>query len=158
MERISLRAALNVRKQMIGEVKRVEDLIRRENVKTWMEGVVQPIRDYDVQGLVHQLSEQKRKLVALKTAMCKANVGIYETLAEMEEAKADMAFMQSVTTHDGAMEEFVGYGENERKRHYDATITRKIIDDAMVKGKKLIAELQEKVDAYNINTFIEVEI
>jgi predicted transcriptional regulator len=152
--KIKLYSALKLKTRLIGDLNRVNALIQRDNSR-----VVTPKESEkfeQVIALQKERDELKRKILIVKTAIAKANIGIYSFLAELEESKNDLQFFNSLKITSG--DYITSYNEGKPiYTEYAANITQEIVDKNAIEIQNKINSLQDKVDEYNGSTFIEIE-
>jgi hypothetical protein len=152
--KITLRKALQLKNNMVGNISKIRLLIRKKNVfvrETTPESAME-----DTRSLMIKLEGEVASLVRLKTALAKANVGIYETLCTLEELKARISFLGEIPYSEG--KSLAGMNNGVAIYHNtEVHINEKAIRQMTEETQKEIEKLQEKVDEYNGTTFIEIE-
>lgn len=154
--KVTIAKALNTKNRVVGEKNRLHHLIvenssRLETTKT----------NYDVQDLWKQYEATIGKLIAIKSAIAKANVDIYEKIYRISELKSKAAQMQQISTDES---EYVEAEFNritgETKKH--PPVKRVVLfKDSQLAANLLaieaeIAALHDDVTAYNYKTEIEI--
>jgi hypothetical protein len=153
MERISLRKALQKKNLKAGRIKTLQNLIATKN--SYKEGTPDGSRE-DVKALMIELTNERNGLIALKTAVTKANVGIYPVLCELDELKSFMSFLDTIQTLEGAQQQHVRMGQDPIVTQQVAQYSEKDVRNIKAETQKKLEELQEKVDEFNSVTYIEV--
>jgi len=154
--KVTIAKALNVKNRLVGEKNRLFSLVlanasRFEGQKT----------NYDVKELWKQYEATVAKLIAVKSAIAKANVNIYEKIYTISELKSKAAQMQQISTDE------TPHQEQEFNRVTGETKKGPIINRVVLfKDSELaaltleieaqIAKLHDEVTAYNYNTEIEI--
>ena len=146
---MKLTKALKEKNRLVGEINRIKQLISRENSRD-----VKSSSTVDASKLWEDLALTTDKLVALKTAIFKANVGIYGSIVRMSELKDRMYWIPSVSTNNEKTER--PYGEHILVTEFKACKTREDIDNMQKELQDEIAKLQDEVDEYNAKTMVEV--
>ncbi len=148
---MKLAKALKEKNRLVGEVNRLKGLIMRDNsLETkYLEGKNRARQWLDYTAAVEAL-------VAIKTAIFKANTGIYRTIVLMSEKKAELGWITSLNTTNGVQETPNYRGEGVIKTEYSAYITQDGIDTRIVELQKEIARLQDELDEFNATVTIEI--
>ena len=148
---MKLAKALKEKNRLVGEVNRLKGLIMRDNsLETkYLEGKNRTKQWLDYTAAVEAL-------VAIKTAIFKANTGIYRTIVLMSEKKAELGWITSLNTTNGVQETPNYRGEGVIKTEYSAYITQDGIDTRIVELQKEIARLQDELDEFNATVTIEI--
>lgn len=149
MKTIKLHTALKLNNRLAGEVARLQSILSRENSR----------RDdnpskVDASVVDSNLKETRAKLVALKSAITVANIGIYPVLAHMEETKSALSFYQGLNTREG-METISTHTTNLSLMH-KAYLNREAVEALVTKLQDDVNASQDEVDVYNASTTIEV--
>jgi HAMP domain-containing protein len=153
---VTIAKALNVKNRLVGEKLKLWRLIsanasRLENAKT----------NYDAKKLWAQYEATVDKLVAVKTAIAKANVSVYDKIYRIAELKSKAAEIQSLDTNEADNQEMLYNrvtGETTK-----GELTKRVVlfkDSEVVEMtaglEKEIASLHDEVTAYNYNIQIEI--
>lgn len=147
---MKLAKALKEKNRLVGEINRLKELIQRENSRN-----VKSKSTVDVGKLWEELDATSNKLVALKTAIFKANVGIYDKIVRMAELKGLAAWVVGISTDDETHEQPT-YGGNSIVTEMKAHFNREAVDGIVKKFQDEIAKLQDEVDEYNATVTIEI--
>jgi hypothetical protein len=153
MAKISLRKALQQKNILVGKIKETRALISSKN--SYVEGTPEGSLA-DVRFLLTVENGLTSKLVNLKSSITVANIGIYRTLCELEEAKSYISYLCGIHTREGAEE--IGYGDRVKTVKHVAQITESEIRALKVVEAAKIEALQEAVDEYNARTTIEYDL
>jgi hypothetical protein len=140
---MKLAKALKEKNRLVGEVNRLKGLIQRENSRD-----VKSTSKVDVALLWDALTNATTSLVAIKTAIFKANIGIYDKIVLMGELKAKAEWIKSLDTKDGIVEENTHYA-NPIVKEYKAYLNTEAIDNLTVELQEQIVVLQDEIDEYN---------
>lgn len=157
MARITLRKALNKKNKLIGRIKELEAHIARNFNKSvqYVDGQALSCRQMDITKEYKELFDTKNKLVLLKSALAKANVGIYEKIYHIAELKADITWLRGLNTVAG--KSVNEYGD---KTYITESTPFKSAEEvmAMIKyDEGMIEAFQEQIDEFNSVTFIEFD-
>ncbi len=143
---MKLSKALKEKNRLVGEVNRLRAIISRENSRE-----SRNTSKVDVGATIAELTSTVERLSKLKTAIAKANVGIYEAIEKMSELKSHATWIATLDTRDGA-EETSGYGSVVIKKEYTAHVKKEDIDKLTKEIQDQLGVLQDKVDEYNATT------
>jgi len=151
--KMNLHKALKIKNRIAGEVARLQGIVQRENSR-----LETSKSQVNVKEILTELSTQLRHLIEIKTAIAKANVGIYEKIVTMAEMKSQITFYQRLNTDDE--DQISAY----RQDGSIAVVTRRLctINRATAESeiKNLtthIEQTQDEIDFYNAETIIEVK-
>jgi hypothetical protein len=147
MAKYSLRKALQVKKNLTGEIAKLRSKISQFNCQR------NANKHINVLELVAELDKLTNKLVAIKTALAKVNVDIYEDILVSDELKGMIAFYEGLNTEEDGQDykagEFIAY-----KNIVAIDYSEK---EAKVKAlKKELEERLEKIDDFNASHYIEI--
>lgn len=154
MVMITLRKALVKKNQLKGRVNELKTLIERKNSNR---EDAAPSSVVDVKLLMQELQCEVSKLIRLKTGICKANVGIYETLSRLEEAKSQVEWLGSLDTFEGTRSASMFGGQAESTVPFIAQYKEGEVREMRAALKKEIETLLEEVDEFNSTTKIEAD-
>jgi hypothetical protein len=148
LKKISLRKALQVKKNLAGEVGKVSILIGKFNSQR------NPNKHVKVLELVSEYETKVAKLMALKVAIAQANVGVYGAIIAADELKSQISFYEGLNTEENGEEYKLGTTvpyELVVAINYGAKTDK-------VKALKVALEAAlEAIDAYNSTHYIEIE-
>ena len=147
--KITLRKALQLKNKFAGDLLKINTLISQNNSKK--EGSV---NRFDVVKLLDEKSKLMAKLIEIKTAIAKANIGIYDKITKIAELKADITFFNSLDCFEGEKE--AGYGVASKSHVYTSTINPALKTELISSYEKEIEKYQDEVDYYNHTTQIEI--
>ena len=150
--------ALKVKNRLVGEVARLRSILTRENSRREdSSSTVDMVATYAV------LETTLSKLIALKSAIAKANIGVYPLLAEMEEAKSSIAYYKALPIRVGEEIESLNVwnketGDISKISHtWSAYINQEQVDAKTKELQTQIEALQDQIDEYNATTSVECE-
>lgn len=152
---MKLSNALKTKKRIAGELNRLQQILVRENARR--NDSTSTVDRVDLLGKIEAASTS---LVKLKSAIARANVGIYAVLAEMEEAKARITFLKSIPVREGEELSQISWDSvsgavSKAAYRWESFLNQEALDDACVKVQLKIEECQDKVDHYNAVTDVE---
>jgi len=150
MNKINLAKALKLKNSIIRELNSLKSILARENSR-----LSTSTSTVDRESIWSQIREKTSHLVLLKSKITTANIGIYPVLAEMEETKSIISYIQTLNTQDG-LEKTFDYHRNEVMNEYNAYIKRSQVDEMVASYQKTLENLQDQVDTYNATTQIEL--
>ena len=150
---ITLRKALQVKKNIIGEIVKLKENAEKYNSQQ------KANKHVNVQEIFAELHRKIDQLIALKTAISKANVNIYEAIVHVEEIKS------LISMYDGlnVQEEYQSYVMVDGKNNLVTSEGILFIDlskkeETLKDLKKQLEEHLEKIDYFNSVTKITVDI
>lgn len=148
MSKVSLRKALQIKKNLTGEIAKVRETIKKFNCQR------KPNKHVDVLALEKELGEKVERLIKIKTALAKANVGIYEDILRSDEIKGLIAFYESLDTEESERE----YKSGELIEYTVTVAIDFSIKEAKIKElKKELEDCLERIDGFNITNYIEID-
>lgn len=147
MAKYSLRKALQVKKNLTGEIAKLRSKISQFNCQR------NPNKHVDVLALVAELDRLTNKLIAIKTALAKANVEIYEDILVSEELKGMIAFYEGLDTDEDGQD----YKNGEIVDYKKVVAIDYSEKELKLKTMKSELELRlERIDEFNASHFIEI--
>jgi pyridoxine 5'-phosphate synthase PdxJ len=150
MVKVNLAKALKNKNRLVGEIKKVQAIIVRENSRE-----ITSNSKVDVKEQANKMNELIDTLIDLKSKITVANIGIYPKIAEMSECKSLMEYYATLDTKDGKYA-LRGYGETQ-EIIYEAAFKQTDVDTIRDAMQKRINNLQDEIDDYNATTFIEMK-
>ena len=139
---MKLAKALKEKNRVVGDINRLQELLRRENSRE-----TKSTSTVNVEKVWEDLQAATDRIVAIKTAIFKANVGIYDKIVRMGELKSRISFLDMVPTKDGV--EDISYGMSTGVKEYKAWMNQQMKDNEVLVFEKQIADLQDEIDEYN---------
>ena len=155
MQTVNLAKALKIKNRLAGELKRLQQLLVRENSK--LVGA-SGMSELECVNTYIAIVETTNKLVAVKTEIAKANVGIYKQINSIAELKGLIAFCATVPTNDGKIKEEAGWREATVFSEYKAVYTKASFDKFSQKASEEIDTLQDEIDVYNATTQVDLDV
>ena len=147
MAKYSLRKALQVKKNLTGEIAKLRSKIAQFNCQR------NANKHINVTELVQELDKLTNKLIAIKTALAKANVDIYEDILVADELKGLIAFYEGLNTEEDGQE----YKAGEIIRYTNTVAIDYSVKESRVKALKTELENRlEKIDNFNASHHIEI--
>lgn len=150
MSKMTLTKALKEKNRLIKEINKYKELIIRSNVQESRNP-----RKFDVQELSSNLSKAIDNLVTLKAGIAKANVLIYEEMFKIAEYKSHINFLKTIPIKDG-IEIVPSYGASNIENKYNSVITEVEKEGLIKQFEDTIGDLQDKIDAHNATSYIEI--
>lgn len=147
---ITLAKALKIKNRLAGRISSLEADIRTYN--SVIEGKEDQV---NVENLFKTYLHHKEMLIALKSAIYEANIGIQRSIFEQAEKKGLIGFLQSVSTLHGCSEHVHSFANS--TFNYVATLRKNDIDLTVKKLEKEVDELQDKIDNYNHTQKIKID-
>lgn len=140
--------ALKVKNRLAGEVRRLEEIVLRENSRKASE-----FNKNKVASKLEDLTDVRVELIQLKALIQRKTAPIADKLIRLAELKGEIEFFQSLETKEGTFAEN-HYANPVREVEFKTYYNRDAIDDIVVDLQNQIAELQDEVDEYNATTDI----
>lgn len=146
---MNIAKALKVKNRLVGEVNRLKEIIRRENSR----------RDdnpskIDVNSVVEEFLKASTRLSILKGEIQKANVGIFDSLALLEESKNSLNWLKTLPTREGEEVDFIGRDQEKLTHKWTAYYNQERLDKEVKKLEDFISLLQDGIDEYNAKTTV----
>lgn len=113
--------------------------------------------DNDVSVKLTELTGLYTDLVSIKTAIAKANRGIFEKLEDLAQRKAFLTYISGINTNEG--KQILNYGPDGTPKTFNvivATVTEAQKQSLKENIQKDIEDLQDAIDAYNATTEVKV--
>jgi hypothetical protein len=153
MPQVKLRKALQIKNRLAGEISNLNRLIEKNNSHQVKE---QPER-FNVKFLIIDRQIAVNRLIAVKTALAKANVEIYEKIATLAELKSEIDFYRKLNTNEGTIEN--RYGINVKEVTTIVAEVNAATVEEIVKDRTLqIEKLQDEIDYFNSVTEIDIPV
>jgi len=148
MASITIRKALQTKKTLVGDIAKLKQVVERFNSQET------PNKHINLEKVHGQYLAKIEELIALKTAITKANVAIYEAIVQADEVKGLIAFYEGLNTSDSTI-------KRTPEGHFLPVPTTVYLDYTMVEEKVAelktrLLELLDKIDHFNSNTMVEV--
>jgi len=147
---MKLSKALKEKNRLAGEVNRLKTLIARENSRS-----ITSKSTVDVGSLWTDMLQTTCGLIKIKTAIFKANTGIYDKIVRMAELKGRAAWIVGISTDDEKHEQ-PNYGASTIVTENKAHFNREAVDKIAKELQDDIAKLQDDIDEYNATVTIEI--
>jgi uncharacterized protein YfbU (UPF0304 family) len=147
MNKITLRKALRLKNNLVGEMKKMKEIISNKNSLK----ETTPRRE-DIVACMDAINVIRGKLIELKSKIAIANTAIYAKIYEVEELKSHIAYLNSVSTTEGYVTD---YGESEKVK-VNAAFNSADIGQMVKTFESRIEFLNDEIDEYNGKTYIEV--
>ena len=151
IEALTLAKALSVKNRLAGRLSQT-----RTNIETY-NSVLAGQRDGDGQSTVDVRAEYERLLmlleglVAVKAAIQRANVAVYEDVLRLGEKKALLQMLGELNTKHGTEP-----GYNGVEYRYSATILKPEVLEMVRRLEAEIDKLQDRLNQYNAPTTVEI--
>lgn len=148
MASITLRKALQNKKTLTGDICKLKGTIEKFNSQEV------PNKHINLEKIHAEFDAKVSELIILKTAITKANIGIYEAIVEADEVKAKIALYEGLNTTDSTL-----------RRNQDGTFSTidlvvhmdySMVENKVKELKERLLELLDKIDHFNSNTMISV--
>ena len=152
-ESVTLAKALSVKNRLAGRLAQA-----RTNIETY-NSVLAGQRDSQDQSTVDVRAEYERLLmlqeglVAVKAAIQRANIAVYEDVLRLGEKKALLQMLAGLNTKHGSEPGFNGV-----EYRYSATILKPEVLEMVRRLETVIDKLQDKLNQYNATTMVEIPV
>lgn len=146
---ITLAKALKMKNRLAG---RLTDA--QANIDAYNSVLEGRVGEVDVAKLWEFRKQLVDGLITLKTAISDANNKQRRELFEIEEVRGTIAFLKGLNTRHGSEP---AYGLQGTDQIYVATLKKKDVDAEVKRLETRLDELQDKIDAYNGMSQIEVD-
>ena len=150
---MTLAQALKVKNRLQERINRLRQWIVDENSI-----LAENERSGDIEEALDDLLCLEEKLLELKTAIAEANVPMIPTLQEMNLIRERLRFWGTVPTDTGLVPERRSLLSDSSPLEYEAYLTKADIEHRVRAGERLLASLQDKLDAFNARTEINVDV
>jgi len=147
MPELTLAKCLKVKNRLTGRLSEVQS-----DIQCYNSVLEEQAGKVDIKALLERRGQIVESLVDLKTRLMKANTPIQGDLIRQGELKGTVQFLQGIQTRDGV--ERHGYQNTEVK--YVAVLKKQDLDNQRRELEKEIDAIQDKVDAFNHQTRLEV--
>lgn len=147
---MKLHSALKLKNRLAGELNRLVTILQRENSRR-----NDNLSKIDCAEVEKNIVETREKLISVKSAICVANIGIYPTLARMEELKSYITQLNNLNCREGE-EVHVTYAKENLTYNWTCYINQEKKDILVQKYQLEIDALQDKVDEYNAGTDVNI--
>lgn len=147
---MNISKALKVKNRLVGEVNRLQEILRRENSRR-----NDNPSTVNVETISGELLDARQKLVLLKGAINQASSPVSAKLANLAESKNAINFYNSLPTREG--EELTLIGSNREKLAYQWTayLNKQGIDDLVQAIQDDINATQDEIDTFNAQTQVD---
>lgn len=147
MAKVSLAKALKLKNKQIKIVKGLQEQVAKYN--SVVKGSDNP---FDVKAKFEESKAAGLKLAQIKAAIQTANVPIQQQIFEMAELRGLLAFLQRLETKSGKGV----FGYQTEIVDFEASLTALDVERETESIEERLEELQDEVDAFNVNTMVEL--
>ena len=148
MAQITLAKALKIKNRLVGRIAKIKGEVQQFN--TVLEGAEQP----PIKKLAEELERLIVLLIALKTAISRANAEIQPLIFELAECKAAAEFFQHLNTRQGIQSVFPGTGQ---PMVFSAALRKEDVDAKTAGLERRIDDIQDRLDQHNQEKRIAVD-
>lgn len=146
---MNIAKALKVKKWLVGDIARLQTLIKHNNVST--DGRE---REFDVMKLAEELRVTTDAMVNVHAAIQRANSPVADRIKFLSELKGHIEFLRGINTQHGVVKEQRGYDGPVCSTTYDAIWRQKDIEAMVVAATNELRNVQDDLDAYNHKTHV----
>ena len=149
MASITLRKALQTKKTLVGDIAKLKTTIEKFNSQET------PNKHINLEKIHAEYMAKIAQLIALKTAITKANVEIYEAIVAADETKAMISMYEGLNTSDSTMKR----GPDGQYSTIPLTVyfDYSMVEEAVKLLKEKLQDLLDKIDYFNSNTTITID-
>lgn len=149
---VTLSKALNIKNKLVGEKNKLIQILykcnsRKDNAKI----------NYDVREVLDTYNRTIDKIIAVKTALSKANVEIYEKIYTIAELRSKIAELSNMPTREDEEKRRVGYTETYEIEKWVSTYTDADVAKMVADMENQIDKLQDEIDTFNHAQKIEIQ-
>lgn len=144
---VTLAKALKEKNKIVSNITELQKKIQQNN-----SSVVNSKEIYNVKELYLKLNKNVSDLIKVKNVIHKANTNVYHEILELAEKKSLLKFLSGLNIQEGLQVD--RYAESSYE--YKSQITTLERDKYVEEIQTRIEELQEKLDAYNHATTVEI--
>jgi hypothetical protein len=147
---MNISKSLKEKNRITGRLKKLQTQLYKLNRYPMNE-----VQDFEPADIFKAIQEEWAHLIALKTKIAHANLGIAEKLVQLTEAKAELQFWISFASYAGKHEENVERRKLVNGQYeeilvpYTSYLTSKEVQENTDRVQKLIEDLQDEVDTFN---------
>jgi hypothetical protein len=149
-EIMNLAKALKRKNTLAGEIAQLKARLGEQNVRAEGQEF-----DYDNAAVLAELNARVAEIVAVKTALARANADAYASIFRLAELKGLLVTLRGLNTKHGEFYEGHGFGQEPVKIKYRAQIAKAEADRLAAQIEAEIETLQDTLDSYNANHQVE---
>ncbi len=146
-ERITLAKALAVKNRLAGRLTQTQSTIETGNSVL----VGQRDASVDIRGEFARFEAIQAGIVAVKAAIQRGNLPIFERIFELAEIKTRLKLLTDLNTKHGAEP-----GYNGAEYVYDATFRKSEVLELVRKLEATVDQIQDELNQYNAATTVEI--
>lgn len=148
---VSIARALKEKNRIAGRLRQALEEVGKENAQD-----VRIPRGIDVLEMYEQAKQLRARLLATKRAIAEANHAIVGKILELDEVKAQIAFLNGLNVKEGR---FVTTRYSETiETEVTAVIQKAQVLKEVEALQKQADALQDELDTFNATTFVEIEV
>ena len=151
--KISLARALKHKNRVIAKMRKIEADIQQNNSV-----LVEAQPEIVIKEVMEKRAFLEEHLVQLKLAIDVANESIKRHIYRLQEIKARIVFLTSISTQHGPSLSSNRWGGDEAVHDYKAVLRKNEIDQMIAAAEADIDAMQEEVDHHNNITAIEIDV
>lgn len=151
MKKITINKALKLKNRLAGEIASLQSQVQHENSRK-----VDQKTKVDVGELLKTLNKKSETLITLKASINRASASIADLLVGIAELKGNLVFYKSIPTREGVERES-RYGSDPIEIEYEVHLTKVDIQKGQDELQRRINVLQDEIDEYNAQTFLDKE-
>lgn len=150
---MNLSKALKIKSRLVGELNRIRDIIRRDNSH-------KDANDREIENrskfmdIIKRGEDLVKDIVAIKAAIARSNIHVYEKIFYMDELKSFIDFIRTVNVMDAEEYNYTTSGERIATKRI-SYMSQDDIDNILLSTQREINEIQDELDEYNGSTIIK---
>lgn len=149
---ITIAQGFKFKAKLIKDINELSIRLRASNSKSDKDDTI----PYNPEEVFKEYVEKKADLVALKTAIIKASMPVYNKIFELSEIKSEIQTLRRLDTTHGKKEKAPMYGsETPTFINYTAYLKQEDVDKKTKELEDKIEKLQEELDQHNFNTKLQ---
>jgi hypothetical protein len=148
---MKLTKALKLKNQLAGDVAELKDRLSKQNSRA----ATVPF-DYDTREVLTALRAKVENLIAVKSSIATANVGLYPRIFRLAELKGLVTQLKALDVRHGVFKEAGNYAQPAYEVEYVAQLKKSVVDGLVAELEAEISALQDELDEFNHSHSVEL--
>ena len=148
---MKLTKALKLKNQLAGDVAELKDRLSKQNSRA----ATVPF-DYDTREVLTALRAKVENLIAVKSSIATANVGLYPRIFRLAELKGLVTQLKALDVRHGVFKEAGNYAQPAYEVEYVAQLKKSVVDGLVAELETEISALQDELDEFNHSHSVEL--
>ena len=149
MARITISKALKFKNRLAARISQTSS-----DIQDYNSVIKDTDRDVDINAAMKDRARLVEALIKTKAAIFEANRKVYEDIVRISELKAEIVFLRTISTSHGPQS---SYGSQDPIIH-EAHLRKADVDKRVRELESDIDSIQDKLDAFNAETKIEIAV